>query len=153
EPADAMMNLLIEEKAAVTMIIHWGYEEDILYGMKHDLQIVGSDGIFGSKPHPRLYGTYPRLLGKYVREKSLFSLSEGIRKMTGAPAQFLRLKDRGFLREGYWADIVIFDPKTIAGNATYEEPLKSPTGIEYVIVNGTVSIKKGEYTGATPGQV
>ena len=122
DPLDAAFDLLIKEQAAVSMIIHWGIEEDVLRVMKHPLQMVGSDGIFGGKPHPRLYGTYQRVLGRYAREKQVFPIWEAVRKMTGAPAQLLRLKDRGFLREGYVADIVVFDPQTIIDKATYEEP-------------------------------
>ena len=153
DPADAAFDLLIEENAHVTMTIHMCHEDDLIYGMTHRLQIVGSDGIFGGKPHPRLYGTYPRVLGQYVRERAVMPLSEAIRKMTGAPAQLLRLKDRGLLREGYWADIVVFDPETIRDNATFEDPIQHPTGISYVLVNGKVTVKNGEYTGETAGQV
>lgn len=107
------MDLLIEEQAAVTMTIHWGDEEDLIYGMQHPLQMVGADGIFGGKPHLRLYGTFARVLGRYAMKEKAFTLTEGVRKMTGAAAQMLRLKDRGLLRENYWADIVIFDPLKI----------------------------------------
>lgn len=153
DPFDAMFDLLIEEDAAVTMIVEWGFEEDIIYGMKHELQMVGSDGIFGGRPHPRVSGTFPRVLGKYAREAGVFTLAEAIRKMTAAPAQFLRLHDRGLLRENYWADIVIFDPKTVTDQATYEDPMQAPIGIEYVIVNGEITIKQNEYTGTTSGKV
>ena len=117
-PEDAAMELLIEEQAAVTMTIHWGDEKDLIYGMQHPLQMVGADGIFGGKPHPRLYGTFARVLGRYAIKEKAFTLAEGVRKMTGAAAQMLRLKDRGLLRENYWADIVIFDPLKIKDNAT-----------------------------------
>ncbi|HET7578508.1 MAG TPA: amidohydrolase family protein, partial [Bacillales bacterium] len=153
EPDDAALDLLIEEDGGITMMTHWGHEDDLIYGMQHPLQMVGSDSIFGSKPHPRLYGTFPRILGRYVREESTFTLAEGIRKMTGAAAQFLRLKDRGFLREGYCADIVVFDPATIADNATYEDPNQLPSGISHVFVNGKWAVKEGEYTGETAGEV
>ena len=153
DPADAAFDLLIEENAGVTMTIHMCHEDDLIYGMTHRLQIVGSDGIFGGKPHPRLYGTYPRILGQYVRERSVMPLSEAIRKMTGAPAQLLRLKDRGLLREGYWADIVVFDPETIRDNATFDDPCQYPTGISHVLVNGKMTVKDGEYTGETAGRV
>ncbi|MFA1820903.1 amidohydrolase family protein [Virgibacillus oceani] len=152
-PEDAAFDLLLEEEANITMIAHWGDEEDIIYGMQHPLQIVGSDGIFGGKPHPRLYGTYPRVLGEYVRKKAALSLPEAIRRMTGAPAQLLRLHDRGLLREGYKADIVIFDPKTVKDHATYEEPLREPEGIKHVLVNGQVAVEDSQYTGETAGAV
>ena len=152
-PADAAFKLLIEENAGITMLVHWGDEEVISKGMKHPLQIVGSDGIFGGKPHPRLYGTYPRVLGHFVRERQALTLEEAIRKMTGAPAQLLRLKDRGLLKEGYAADIVILDPQTIRDNATYEDPLQEPSGIEYVFVNGKLAVENGKFLNVTAGQV
>lgn len=153
DAADATMDLLIEENAGITMVIHWGDEEDVIYGMKHPLQIVGSDGIFGGKPHPRLYGTYPRVLGRYVREKKGLTLEQAIRKMTGAPAQLLRLKDRGLLREGYAADVVVFDPNTVIDKSTYENPLQEPEGILHVIVNGEITVSDGRFVGTTAGQV
>ncbi|MDN4075329.1 N-acyl-D-amino-acid deacylase family protein [Fictibacillus terranigra] len=153
DPADAAFDLLIEENAGITMVIHWGDEEDVIYGMRHPLQIVGSDGIFGGKPHPRLYGTYPRVLGRYVREKQALTLEQALRKMTGAPAQLLRLKDRGFIREGYAADIVVFDPNIVKDQSTYENPLEKPVGIKYVLVNGQLAVKEGKYTGTTAGKV
>ena len=153
EPDDAALDLLVEESAAITMTVHWGVEEDLIYGMKHPLQMVGSDGIFGGKPHPRLYGTFARVLGRYVRDEKVFTLAEGIRKMTGAAAQMLRLKDRGYLREGYWADVVVFDPKKIEDHATYDDPLQLPSGILHVIVNGELVVHHGEFTGNLKGQV
>jgi N-acyl-D-amino-acid deacylase len=152
-PEEAALDLLLEESGAVTMVVHWGNEEDVIYGMKHPYQMVGSDSIFGGKPHPRLYGTYPRVLGRFVREKAAFTLEEAVRKMSGAPAQFLRLKDRGILREGYWADVVIFNPDTVLDQATYENPLEEPRGIHYVIVNGELTVRNGEYIGTTAGKV
>ncbi|MED4582577.1 D-aminoacylase [Brevibacillus choshinensis] len=153
DPSDAALDLLIEENSAVTMIIHWGVEEDILQVMKHPLHMVGSDGVFGGKPHPRLYGSFPRVLGHYSRDKQVFPIWEAVRKMTGAPAQLLRLKDRGFLREGNWADIVVFDPNIVIDQATYEDPLQEPLGIEYVLVNGQIAVEHGVYTGVTAGSV
>jgi N-acyl-D-amino-acid deacylase len=153
EPADAAFKLIIEEKAAITMLTRWGKEEDIISALQHPLQIVGSDGIFGGKPHPRLYGTYPRVLGHFVREKKALSLEEAVRKMTSAPAQLLRLKNRGLIKEGYVADIVIFDPMTVEDKATYEDPLQNPFGINYVLVNGGLAVENGKYTGGTYGKV
>jgi N-acyl-D-amino-acid deacylase len=123
--------------------------------------LVGSDGTslapYGTtgqgKPHPRFYGTFPRVLGRYVRELGLLSLPQAIYKMTGGSAAALRLVDRGLLREGYQADITIFDPQTIADRATYDNPHQYAAGISTVIVNGVVVIDAGEHTGALPGQV
>ncbi|UFJ41827.1 D-aminoacylase [Brevibacillus humidisoli] len=153
DPADAAFDLLIEEQAAVTMIIHWGVEEDVIRVMQHPLQMVGSDGVFGGKPHPRLYGSFPRVLGRYARDKNVFPLWEAVRKMTGAPAQLLRLSDRGYLRTGYQADIVVFDPLKVIDRATFDDPHQLPLGIRHVLVNGSIAVRDGEYTGVTAGQV
>jgi N-acyl-D-amino-acid deacylase len=152
-PADTVLELLVEENGIVTMVNFWGHEDEVSVGMQHPLQMVGSDGIFGGKPHPRLYGTFPRVLGKYVREEKTLTLQDAIRRMTGAAAQLLRLKDRGYLREGYFADIVIFDPNTIEDKATYQSPLQEPVGIKHVIVNGEVAVRNGEFIGTTAGRV
>ncbi|WP_029421380.1 N-acyl-D-amino-acid deacylase family protein [Alicyclobacillus macrosporangiidus] len=152
-PADAAFRLLLEEQGNVTMLIHWGEEERLIQAMRGPAQMVGSDSIFGNKPHPRLYGTFPHVLGHFVRERGALTLAEAIRKMTSAPAQLMRLKDRGLLREGYAADVVVFDPATVAGPATYEEPLRKPVGIRYVLVNGQVAVDEETYTGVTAGQV
>ncbi|WHX69048.1 D-aminoacylase [Peribacillus frigoritolerans] len=152
-PEDASFDLLVEEKGSITMIIHWGFEEDVLLGMCHQLQMVGSDGIFGGKPHPRLYGTFPRVLGKYVREEGALKLEQAIRKMTGAPAQLMRLKDRGLIKENYQADIVVFDQEKIADFGTFDEPLLEPTGILEVLINGKLTVHNGEYIGTRAGKV
>jgi N-acyl-D-amino-acid deacylase len=121
---------------------------------------IGSDGAavspemkFVGKPHPRFYGTFPRVLGVYVRDKKVLTLPEAIRKMTSLPAEITGLSDRGLLRPGMGADIVIFDDKTVADKATYEDPSQYPVGINYVIVNGSVVIDRGQHTGAKPGRV
>ncbi|PLS17909.1 aminoacylase [Bacillus sp. M6-12] len=152
-PEDAAFDLLIEEGGSVTMAIHWGLDEDVLLGMRHPLQMVGSDGIFGGKPHPRLTGTFPRVLGKYVREEGALTLEQAIRQMTGAPAQFMRLANRGLIKEGYQADIVVFDPETVAERGSFENPMVKPDGILEVLVNGKLAVHKGEYTGERAGQV
>ncbi|MEI3606576.1 D-aminoacylase [Pseudogracilibacillus sp. SE30717A] len=152
-PEEAALDLLIQEEGNVTMTLHWGLEEDIVKPMKSEMHIVGSDGIFGGKPHPRLYGTFPRILGRYVREQSVISLSKAIQSMTSNPAQLLRLNDRGFLKENYCADIVVFDPDTVIDKATFEDPLREPEGIHHVIVNGKVTVQDGELTGGFGGQV
>ena len=153
DPADAALDLLTEEEAAVTMVVHWGDEEDVVHGMRHPLQTVGSDGIFGGKPHPRLYGTFPRVLGRYAREEKAITLEQAIRQMTGATAQLLRLEDRGLVRKGCWADVVILDAGEISDQSTYEEPLREPAGIRHVVVNGQITVRDGAYTGVTAGQV
>jgi len=105
------------------------------------------------KPHPRAYGTNPRVLGKYVRQERVLTLEDAVRKMTSLPAQVLGLRDRGVIREGCWADLVAFDPDTVADTATYERPQQYPQGIPYVLVNGELVIDRGEHTGRRPGRV
>jgi len=144
EPIDSTCDLLVEEEGDVTMVTYWGKEEDITEAMKSPYHIVGSDSIFGGKPHPRLYGTHPRILGRYVREERVLRLEEAIHHMTGAPAQLLRLENRGLLRKDYWADVVVFDPNSVRDTATFEDPVQDPVGIESVIVNGKVCIEDGK---------
>jgi N-acyl-D-aspartate/D-glutamate deacylase len=113
-----------------------------------------TDGpLAGSKSHPRGWGTYPRVLGHFVRDEHLLSLETAINKMTGAPAARVGLRDRGFLREGMFADITIFDPNKVIDRATFESPNQYPTGIEYVLINGQVSVEKGRRTPALTGRV
>jgi len=153
-PTDALFDLLIEEKGAVSMVLFIMSEEDVRTIMKHPLQMFCTDGLLPpGKPHPRVYGTYPRVLGKYVREERIIALEEAIRKMTSYPAERLRLRDRGIIKVGAWADLVIFNPDRIADRATYEDPSQYPEGIECVIVNGQVAVKKGEHTGIRAGKV
>jgi len=103
-------------------------------------------------PHPRAYGTFPRILGRYVREEKLFSIEEAIRKMTSLPAQNLGINDRGMLKKGNFADIVIFNPEKVNDHSTYTKPHQFPSGIEYVLVNGRVVVERGKHTGALPGK-
>jgi N-acyl-D-aspartate/D-glutamate deacylase len=107
----------------------------------------------GGKPHPRTYGTFPRVLAKYVREERLLSLEEAVKKMTSLPAGRVGISDRGALREGLFADIVVFDPATIRDKATFDDPHQYPEGIEYVIVNGVPAVENGRLTGARAGRV
>jgi N-acyl-D-amino-acid deacylase len=135
-------------------------EDDIVRIMQHPLQMIGTDssssttiGPFSKgKPHPRHYGTYPRILGRYVREKGVLGLEEAIRKMTSLPAQRFRISDRGLLRTGMYADITIFDPETIIDKATYAEPHQFPEGIKQVIINGKIAVDNGKFTGILAGQ-
>jgi len=153
DPTDVICDLLIEEDDAVTMAIFYGDEQDMRTIMRHSAMIVCSDGIVGGKPHPRVYGTCPRVLGRYVREEKVLTLEEAVRKMTSAPAQRLGLKDRGLIREGQFADIAAFDPATIADTATFAEPNQFPVGVKFVLVNGVLTMKDGALTGARAGKV
>jgi N-acyl-D-amino-acid deacylase len=115
--------------------------------------MVGTDSTFiGEKPSPRTWGSFPRVLGEFVRDQRLMGLEEAVRKITSAPAARLGITDRGLLRDGMRADITVFDPATVASTATYEEPRSFPVGIPYVIVNGVVVVDDGTHTGALPGR-
>ncbi len=160
DPLDALCDLLISEGGSAEAVYFGMSEPDVELAMKQPWLGVGSDGIavsptmtFMGKPHPRFYGTFPRVLGVYVREKKVLTLPDAIRKMTSFPAQITGLADRGLLRPGMAADITIFDPKTVSDKATFENPLQYPAGIPYVIVNGVAVIDQGQHTGAKPGRV
>jgi N-acyl-D-amino-acid deacylase len=151
--ADFVCDLLLEEEICASYVAFIGNEEDIRAIMKHPYHTVGSDGILvGDKPNPRGWGTFPRYLGFYCRELGLFRLEEITRHMTSAPAQCLGLKDRGLVKEGLIADLVVFNPETVIDEATFDEPKKYPTGIDYVLVNGAVVIDKGKHTGVLNGR-
>ncbi len=158
EPFDAYVELLIIENTQVPSVMFGMTEDDVRLVMQSPYGMVGSDGSAisptgiweHSVPHPRLYGTFPRVLGHYVRE-GVISLPEAVRKMTGAPAQKLGFKDRGLLREGYVADVTVFDPDKIEDVATFTDPQRYAAGVPYVIVNGELVIDAGEHTGKLPG--
>jgi len=119
-----------------------------------DAGSIAPDGVFlKSNPHPRAYGTFARLLGKYVRDEKIISLTEAVRRLTSLPAGNLKLDRRGWLKTGYFADVVVFDPAKIQDHATFEKPHQYATGVVHVLVNGVPVIKNGEHTGAKPGRV
>jgi N-acyl-D-amino-acid deacylase len=151
-PYDAMVRLLLEEDLDVSMIVPALIEEDVTLLMRQPWVMTCTDGLMGGEPHPRTYGTFPRKLGHYVREEGLEPLEEAVRKMTSLPAQRLRLADRGELRPGAFADMVVFDPKTIIDRATYEQPRTYPAGIAHVFVNGVAAVWNGEETGRLAGR-
>ena len=150
---DAICDLLIEEDLEVAFVARTGNPDNIRTIVKHPAQMVGSDGLLtGGHPNPRTYGTFPYVLGQLVREEGLLRLEEAVRKMSAIPAQRLGLKDRGILRDGMKADMVLFDPDRVAARATFEEPRQYPEGIDYVLVNGKLVIDNGAHTGALPGR-
>ena len=161
EPADAAFDLVMQGTGRVTAIYFMMSEQDIVTALKFPWTSLGSDAgaalKLGEAPvggmHPRANGNFPRLIARYVREQKVLTLEEAIRKMTSWPATRMRLASRGLIKEGCWADVVIFDYDKIADRATYEQPGLSPVGIDYVFVNGQVVIEQGKHTGARPGQV
>jgi N-acyl-D-amino-acid deacylase len=160
-PLDVLFELLAENDGSVPTVYFHHAEEDMRYALKQPFVSVGSDGtavknegpLAAGHPHPRYYGTFPRVLGRYVREEKLISLEEAVRKMTSANTAKIRVYDRGLLRPGQWADVTVFNPETIIDNATFEQPHQYATGIEYVIVNGKLVLERGKHTGARPGAI
>jgi N-acyl-D-amino-acid deacylase len=161
DPADAFFDLLVEEHGQVTCLPFMMNEKDVQTALREPWVDIASDGsslsteglLSAGHPHPRNFGTFPRILGHYVREEKVLTLEDGVRRMTSLPAQRLGLKDRGLLREGYWADVVVFDPDRISDMATFASPKQYPAGINYVVVNGRVVIDGGNHTGERPGMV
>jgi len=153
DPAEVAFDILLAEEGRVGMIIFSMDEEKMAMGLRHPLGMICTDGLLGGRPHPRVYGAFPRVLGKYVRERRNISLEEAIRKMTSLPARRLGLKDRGVLAEGKIADLVVFDAESVLDRATYENPRQFPRGIWHVIVNGVHSVENGRFTGQQGGQV
>jgi N-acyl-D-amino-acid deacylase len=146
EPLESTFDLLMEEQNAVGMVDFYGLEEHVMKIMSRPEMNVCTDGLLSGTPHPRVYGSFPRVLGKYVREEKVLTLEEAIYKMTGKAATALGIKERGFIKSGYFADITLFDPDTIIDQGTFENSKQFPVGIEYVLVNGEVAIEKGVYT-------
>jgi len=156
DPWDAMRWLYMEDEGHTHVGLGYSREEDIITIYKHPWVAVSTDASAEDTPHtlhPRGYGTYPRFIERYVRELRIMSLEEAVRRMTSLPAQFLGLQDRGVLRAGSWADVVVFDPEIVRSNATYASPREHPEGIPYVIVNGEVIIENGSHSGLLPGKV
>jgi len=151
-PVNTICDLLLEEELGVSMTIHMLEETDVRDILSYERVCVGSDGLFGGKPHPRVYGTYPRILGHYVRGENLLTMEEAVRKMTSLPARAMGLDRKGLLRSGMDADLVVFDPTTVESRATFENPRQYPNGIDHVIVNGELAVRDGKTTGNLPGQ-
>ncbi len=153
DPVDAICDLLLAEDLGVNQVAPGPHKAGMVPFWQHPVSMVGSDGVMiADKPAPRTYGTYPRILGEFVREDRLTSLEEAVRKMTSAPAARLGITDRGLLRDGMLADVVVFDPATVRSMATYDAPRRFPIGIPHVVVNGQLVVHDGEHTGALPGR-
>jgi N-acyl-D-amino-acid deacylase len=161
DPAETAVDLVIEDDSRVGAVFFLMSEENIerkiarpWVSFGSDARAVASEGVFlESGPHPRTYGNFARLLGKYVREENVITLQEAIRRMTSLPAYNMAITDRGELSEGFHADIVIFDPARIADKATFEEPHQYAVGMRHVFVNGVQVLDNGRHTGETPGRV
>ena len=161
DPIDALFDLLIEDKAFTDVAVFGMLEDDVALALQqpwvsvcNDSQGSSPGGLLGQEhPHPRAYGTFPRILRKYVREEKKLTLEDTIRKFSALPAQRMRLADRGVLKQGMWADVVVFDPATIKDVATFAEPNQLSQGMEYVLVNGVPVIDEGKMTGKLPGKV
>src|SRR5436309_1919379 len=161
DPVDASLELIVDEGGKGYMILFQLDERDLRCALAHPAVMIGSDGsalapygeLAAGKPHPRSYGTFPRVLGEYAREQRVLTLPQAIHKMTQLPARRLGLKDRGVVAVGARADLVVFDARRVADRATYQEPHQYPTGIEHVLVNGTFVIKDGQHTGSLPGRL
>jgi N-acyl-D-amino-acid deacylase len=153
DPVDALCDLLVDEDLYPNEVTPGPHTDGIRRFLRHQIGMVGTDSTFvGEKPSPRSYGSYPRILGQFVRDEGVLGLEEAVRKMTGAPAARLGLVDRGVIRDGAIADLVVFDPATVRANATYDEPRRFPDGIDHVIVGGRSVVDDGRHTGATPGR-
>ena len=158
EPPEALMDFFLAEQGKVSIVVFMMSEANVAMGLAHPQVMIGSDSLAmsagrGGKPHPRTYGTFPRVLGKYVRQDKIISLEDGVRKMTSMAAEKLGLVDRGVLAEGKAADITIFDAAIVQDNATFEAPHQYPDGIDYVIVNGQVVVAHGQQRPVLPGVV
>ena len=161
DPIDVLFRLLAENGGSVPTVYFHHSEEDMRHALRQPFVSIGSDGsavpaagtLGGTQPHPRFFGTFPRVLGRYVREQKVLTLEEAIRKMTSANAAKIHIYDRGLLRPGMAADITIFDAGRIIDHATFEQPRQYAAGVEFVIVNGVVVLERGQRTGARPGVI
>ncbi|MFT7838039.1 D-aminoacylase [Saccharothrix sp. BKS2] len=152
-PAELYFDVLVSERLGTSCLMHVGHEDNVRAIMRHPGHTGGSDGLLvGDRPHPRAWGTFPRYLGHYVRELGVLGLEECVHHLTGRPARRLRLADRGLVREGHAADLVLFDPGTVADTATFDEPRQVAAGITHVVVNGVPVVDEGGRTDALPGR-
>jgi N-acyl-D-amino-acid deacylase len=161
DPVDVLFDVLIEENGSVPTVFFHHSEADMQLIMKQPWTSIGSDGSAvnpdgptgKTHPHPRYYGTFPRVLGRYVRELHVITLPEAVKKMTSMNADKIGIKDRGRLQKGQWADVTVFDARRVIDRATFENPHQFPVGIQYVLVNGVVTIDNAQHTGALAGKV
>ncbi|HUS06397.1 MAG TPA: D-aminoacylase [Bryobacteraceae bacterium] len=161
DPLDVLFKLLEANRGSIPTIYFHHNEDDMRYALRQPFVSIGSDGtavktegpLAKGNPHPRYYGTFPRVLGRYVRDEKVLSLEEAIRKMSSANAAKIGIYDRGLVRPGFWADVTIFNPATVIDNATWDKPHQYATGIEYVLVNGEIVLARGKHTNRRPGKI
>jgi N-acyl-D-aspartate/D-glutamate deacylase len=161
DPYDFVFDMLIANRGNVSCVWFIISEDDLKLALQQPWVSIGSDGsalatsgpLRAGVPHPRNFGTFPRVLGKYVREEHVLSLEEAVHKMSGLTAKQMHIGDRGLIKEGFAADLVIFDPATVADRATFTDPFQYPVGISTVVVNGRVVLDNGRHTGQRPGVV
>jgi N-acyl-D-amino-acid deacylase len=159
DPVETIMNLVLEDRSRVGTVYFMMSEDNVRKQIRLPWISFGSDAssmapelpFTRSSAHPRAYGNFARLLGRYTRDEKIISLAEAVRRLSGLPATNLELDRRGFLKEGMFADLVVFDPKTVADRATFEKPHQYAVGMKHVFVNGVQVLKDGEHTGAKPG--
>jgi N-acyl-D-amino-acid deacylase len=156
---DAVLDLLLADRGYTAAIYFSMSEEDLEYGMRRPWVSIGTDGgaraadsTMTGRPHPRVYGTFPRVLCRYVRERHVLGLEEAVRRFSSLPASRFALRDRGTLRVGAFADLTLFDPRTVCDRATFQDPVQTPVGIPHVIVNGVPVVRNGQLTGERPGR-
>jgi N-acyl-D-aspartate/D-glutamate deacylase len=152
-PFAAAVRLLLDFQLAVAMVVHAMLEDDVIAILRQPWRMGGTDALLGGRPHPRAYGSYPRILGHYARDAGEISLQEAVRQMTGAAAHRLGMKDRGVIAPGMKADLCAFDAGTVNDRATFSDPMQPPVGIAWVMVNGSFVLQDGQFTGDHPGKV
>jgi N-acyl-D-amino-acid deacylase len=160
DPVDTIMNLVLEDRSRVGTVYFMMSDENLTRQVKLPWVSFGSDAasmapeppFTRSSAHPRAYGNFARLLGKYVRDEKALTLADAVHRLSGLPATNLELRDRGFLRQGMFADVVVFDPRTIADQATFDKPHQYAVGVREVLVNGVAVLRNGEHTNARPGR-
>ncbi|WP_343060556.1 D-aminoacylase [Paenibacillus phyllosphaerae] len=153
DPEDVMMDLMLEERGTISIVYFHMSDDDVKDVIRYDRALIASDslGCVTGKPHPRTYGTFPRLFAKYVQDEKLLTLEQAVRKVTSFPVQRFKLGKRGLLVPGYHADVTVFNPLTFRDTATYEQPIQTPEGLSHVIVGGELTVSHGQHTGALSG--
>jgi N-acyl-D-aspartate/D-glutamate deacylase len=153
-PVDALLHVLVEERLQASMVVFGLSEDDVMSVLAYARTTIGTDGLppgRGGRPHPRMYGTFPRFLGRYVRERQVLPLGEAVRRMTSMPAEIFRIPERGWVRPGHVADLVAFDPEQVTDHCDYLEPAQDPTGVAWVMMAGRRVVESGRFLGSRQG--